>query len=425
VTRHDREPLLHPALRELFTALNLADIAWCVLRREDRLDGTTPDVDLLIAGSQIGQAAAVLQHLGFGRIPALGHGTHSFFFTYDTATDTWIKLDIVTEIQFGPYQTIHTAAAAGLLLRREKRGDAFVLCRSDAFWCLLFHCMLDKASFDALHRQHLQQLVAAARERNPTGAGIVPEDLGEELGVRDLLAHVECERWHELEGLGHSWRREWERRQRHGTRRELKNRGLRVVGRFARGTITPGFGVALLAADGAGKTSLGRALTRSFVSPLSTRYVYMGFGGDHRRFLSYSTPGVSAMSTLARYVVVFVHLALGRIVIFDRHAYDVLLPSRRTPKVRERLHRWFLSRVHPRPDAVLILDAPGEVLHERRPEHPAEELERSRQQYLALAERLAEPVIVDASQDPEHLRREAVAQIWRLYARRVSSRAAS
>ncbi len=417
--------ILHPVLRVLFAELDDADISWCVLRGEAQLDGTSRDVDLLVARSQIPQLATVLDRLHFGRIRALGHGAHSFFVTYHAATDKWIKLDVVTEIMFGPYQTVETDAASGILMRRERREGISLLAPSDGFWCLLLHCMLDKGSIDPRHRDQLEQLVVAAREMNPTGMGILPAALSGRLRADDLLTRVECGAWRELEQIGPAWRREWERRQRHATRRHAANRTLRIVGDVVRVATRPGFAVALLAPDGAGKTTLARALTRSFHPTFSTRYVYMGFGQSHRSSLNYSIPGVSMLITIVRYFAGFVHLALGRIVIFDRYAYDAFLPSLRRRNVRERTHSWFLSHVHPTPDTVLILDAPAAVLHARKPEHALEELERHRQEYLDLASKLPEPVIVDASRDPEEVRREALAEIWRLYARRLSPRARS
>jgi thymidylate kinase len=414
--------ILHPVLRALFTELDDAGISWCVLRGEGQLDGTSRDVDLLVARSQIPQLSAVLEHLRFGRIRTPGHGVHSFFVTYHAATDKWIKLDVVIEIMFGPYQTVETDAADGILMRKEQREGIPLPAPSDAFWCLLLHCMLDKESIDSRHRDQLEQLVVAARESNPTGAGILPADLGDRFRADDLLARVEVGAWQELEQVGPAWRRACERRQRRAISRYAANRALRLFGAVVRVATRPGFAVALLGPDGAGKTTLARALTRSFHPTFSTRYVYMGFGQSDRSVLNYSIPGVSMLVTMVRYFVGFVHVALGRIVIFDRYAYDAFLPSLRRRNVREQAHRWFLSHVHPTPDAVLILDSPADVLYARRPEHALDELERDRQVYSSLASKLSDSLIVDGSGSPEELRREALGVIWRLYSRRLSPR---
>jgi hypothetical protein len=89
----------------------------------------------------------------------------------------------------------------------------------------------------------------------------------------------------------------------------------------------------------------------------------------------------------------------GRIVVFDRHFFldyyhaDVDSAGRRGPA--QRRHGWMLRRMYPRPDLVIMLDAPAEVLHARKPEATVAWLERRRQQYLELAPLVPQFVVVD------------------------------
>jgi thymidylate kinase len=89
----------------------------------------------------------------------------------------------------------------------------------------------------------------------------------------------------------------------------------------------------------------------------------------------------------------------GRIVVFDRHFFldyyhaDVDSAGRRGPA--QRLHGWMLRRMYPRPDLVIMLDAPAEVLHARKPEATVAWLERRRQQYLELAPLVPQFVVID------------------------------
>jgi hypothetical protein len=105
----------------------------------------------------------------------------------------------------------------------------------------------------------------------------------------------------------------------------------------------------------------------------------------------------------------------GRIVVFDRHFYldyyhaDVEGGRRRGPA--ERLHGWMLARVYPKPDLVILLDAPAEVLHARKPEATVAWLERRRQQYLELAPMVPEFVVVDVDRPLEAAVSEVVAAI--------------
>jgi thymidylate kinase len=105
----------------------------------------------------------------------------------------------------------------------------------------------------------------------------------------------------------------------------------------------------------------------------------------------------------------------GRIVVFDRHFYldyyhaDVD-PGRRRG-VAERLHGWMLARVYPKPELVIMLDAPAEVLHARKPEATVAWLERRRQQYLELAPLVPEFVVVEVDRPLDAAVSEVVAAI--------------
>ena len=69
-------------------------------------------------------------------------------------------------------------------------------------------------------------------------------------------------------------------------------------------------------------------------------------------------------------------------VLCDRHPVEVLaVRPDRTPAGR-RVEELLFVRLVPRPDRIVVLDAPGEVLHARKGEHDPETLERWRQGYL-------------------------------------------
>jgi thymidylate kinase len=105
----------------------------------------------------------------------------------------------------------------------------------------------------------------------------------------------------------------------------------------------------------------------------------------------------------------------GRIVVFDRHFFldyyhaDVEDGRRRGPA--QRLHGWMLERVYPKPDLVILLDAPAEVLHARKPEATVAWLERRRQQYRELAPLVPEFVVVDVDRPLDAAVSEVVAAI--------------
>jgi thymidylate kinase len=90
----------------------------------------------------------------------------------------------------------------------------------------------------------------------------------------------------------------------------------------------------------------------------------------------------------------------GAVVVFDRHffidyhAYDVDGGERTWS---QRPHGTILGRFYPRPDLVIYLDAPGEVLLARKGEGSVDALERRRNEYRAIAQHVDDFVEVDAT----------------------------
>ena len=111
-----------------------------------------------------------------------------------------------------------------------------------------------------------------------------------------------------------------------------------------------------------------------------------------------------------RALVASLHRRRGSIVVFDRHffadyyAYDVSAKPRRSAS--RRVHGFVLSRLYPRPDLVIFLDAPAEILLERKGEGTLESLERRRREYLELGKILKGFSIVDASRPLDMVTRD-------------------
>ena len=90
----------------------------------------------------------------------------------------------------------------------------------------------------------------------------------------------------------------------------------------------------------------------------------------------------------------------GAIVVFDRHFYadyyHADVRDRAGRGVVRRLHGWMLDHGYPKPDLMILLDAPAERLHARKPDATVEWLEARRRQYLELARVVPRFVVVDA-----------------------------
>jgi thymidylate kinase len=204
---------------------------------------------------------------------------------------------------------------------------------------------------------------------------------------------------------------------------------------------TRAFSVALVGADGAGKTTIARHLECEHSLPV--RYLYMGLnpaasnhllpttrllrllrpdtdraGGPPDLASRRPSPARGAATRLRRSVRsglrtanlvaeewyrqarAWGHLRRGTVVVYDRHfladyhAHD--LRGGRSLPLSRRLHGFLLARAYPRPDLVICLDAPAEVLYQRKPEGSIELLARRRQEYLDLAGAEGGVVVIDA-----------------------------
>jgi thymidylate kinase len=206
---------------------------------------------------------------------------------------------------------------------------------------------------------------------------------------------------------------------------------------------SPKFSVALIGPDGAGKSTISRALVER--SPLPLKVIYMGdniescnFALPTSRFIGYlrkrrrggnaersgtagksSGPSRSRKMSLgqmlwaagrlvnflaeewSRQLLSWIYRAQGYIVLYDRHfLFDFSLEGIDSDvwAFERRVHQWILKRLYPRPGLVIYLDSPAEVLFARKGEKTVEELEKRRQAFLRLERQVRNFVRVDGTQ---------------------------
>jgi hypothetical protein len=415
----------HRTLAALFRALDAEDVVWCLLRGDDEVDVPGKDVDLLVAGAHMSRFRWVTARLGFASVPAWGYGSHAFFVSYDASGDAWIKLDVVTELAFGPDYALATGAETECLSRRRRVNGGWVLGEDDAFWALILHRLLDKGGIGARDAVLLPALAEVAETHSPL-ARLVDSLCPPDWSAGRVITAARRSEWASLSRLAPALATAWRDQRWMDVRsRTIANTLRRWSGKALRLSRRRGVNVALLAPDGAGKTTLTRGIESTFYFPV--RSISMGLYQVPRPRGNRHVPGIGLAVQLstqwAGWLRGAYHQRRGRLVLFDRYAYDALLPTRFRYRRLGRARRWLLAHACPAPELVVFLDAPGEVLHARKGEKSVALLESQRQAYREVLRRLPRAAVVDASREAEQVRPEVIAIIWREYVRRWNRRA--
>lgn len=108
----------------------------------------------------------------------------------------------------------------------------------------------------------------------------------------------------------------------------------------------------------------------------------------------------------------------GFVVLYDRHFIFECAPDdvvdQEHRRLSDRIHFWLLCHAYPRPQPVFFLDAPPEVLFERKPEATREYLAVRRRTYLDLGKQMPNFFRIDATQRPDAVLDEIQAHIERM-----------
>lgn len=448
----EKEPRLEIArlATEVFNQLDDFGILYCLLREYEPAasSGGRCEIDLLVNPGDMPSFVKAMTARGFVELPSWGHVPHRFFVTYAQNAGVWLKLDVVTDLRYGnPIRRFRIDLVANCLQDRQRRDTAYTLSPAHELISLFLHCLLDKGEFREKHRARLTELRNLASHDaacNRRMASHVEKYLSPALAWAQISSAIDNNAWHDLLALRTAVaRRFFWREPVRSAWRNLTARLRRRMRPLFFAIHRHGLSVALLAPDGAGKSTLAYQLSRDPL--LRARLIYMGTNVRantvglpttawlHLQIKKRTTNGAARILRLLkaaafvnrvieqwyRSITAMYHLVRGRFVIYDRYMYDSWLISRKM-NWRKRLRRGLLEICCAPPDLVILLDAPGEVLFQRKGEHSPEWLEQQRQGYLKLAERLPQMCIIDAQQSAEQVRRQATSLIWRAYGARDS-----
>jgi thymidylate kinase len=435
-------------LLDVFKVLYEAKVPYCLLRGYDELaeKASKKEIDILVDSQHLERFEGQVAELGFVSLPSWGYAPHCFFIGYDKINDTWLKLDVVTDTVYGkPVRHMHLNLAKQCLADRIQHNGLYVLDPAKEFITLLLHCILDKGKIQSKHRRRLNSLgrTLAKETRNYRWAiDYLRQYLPVKIKRQAIVQALEQGDWSWLMNHHSTVARKlfWQEPFRNTLH-------LAITGILRR--IRPllfvlkrrGIAVALLAPDGAGKSTLAQELSRT--DYLRARLIYMGSNRDasnvdlpttrwlKERVKSLNRSGWTPQRSIFkglhfsnrmveqwyRYSVGWYHRMLGRFVIFDRYTYDSYLAPPAETLVR-RLRQWLLKHACPPPNIVFLLDAPGDILYLRKQEHSPEHLEKQRQTFLRLKDKISNMVVVDATRSLKEVRGELISKMWKYYGHR-------
>jgi thymidylate kinase len=220
--------------------------------------------------------------------------------------------------------------------------------------------------------------------------------------------------------------------------------------------------VALIGGDGAGKTTIAKRLEQS--SRLPIKYLYMGVStqsSNHSLLTSrlalllrirasrkgLKESGVIEIDKISardlewgpserspiwlslrclnrlaeawyRQLLSVIYQMRGYVVVYDRHFLFETAPlghgfGRQKRSPLDGLYYWIMDHLYPKPRLVILLDAPVEMLYERKREATLDHLNKQRQVCLEEGKKVEKFVRIDAAQPIEKVFEEVLQQIER------------
>ncbi len=437
-------PPLSPLITAVFDAWRQAGIGFVLLRNSPAPAQLAEDgVPVLVATAQLGRAEAALlpaaRQAGFRLHNRTESAAALALCLSRLETGLQARFDLCTGLRCGGVEFLDSRT---LLEHRVNQGSFPVLRPAHEAAARLLEGLLCHGRVDERDRP----VIAAAFRAEPAEAGdLLARAWGAALG-QTLASIAMAERWTELESRAGALRRALVLRQ--AARRPWRTLGglaAEAARRARRAVRPPGLTVVLCGADGSGKSTAARAIIQG-LRPT--------FNPERGREFHWKPPLFSAGRRAARAPVTAPHdkpprsapvswlffavhwlefflgwpwciwpvVARGGLVLIDRFYYDFFVDQRR---YRLRVPAWLVGLGYwllPKPDLVLLLDAPAEVLQRRKAEVPPAETQRQRTAFLTLFRDLPNGRIVDAAQPPDQVARQSRRLILDFLAQRMARR---
>ncbi|MGN6507611.1 MAG: hypothetical protein ACTHM6_18800, partial [Tepidisphaeraceae bacterium] len=429
-------------LREAFAALKRNNVPFCVTHGYAELDQRVDsDVDCVIPPSyRPGQLASILR---FQRADGSMPQTVQWFADrahYIAIADGMGRSPEMVQLHVSPDFELNGRifyTADEIMKSGRPYGDFYVPSAEIEFACIL----LNRATKGSLKEQHLDRLATLYGENSSaceqevrrfwsaSNAALVVELArnGDFAGLRSVLKHLAADA-----------HRRAARRQVPG----LLARKTAAAGRRASRWLRPkaGFHVVFLGPDGVGKSTIIEHVRES-ISPAFLRTTYHTFAPSlipHKFQPEKPTPHALPPRTFAASLVkaawwsvcytggylatIHGERARGGFAMNHRYLLDAIVDPKR---YRYSGPTWLLRAIWfiaPKPDLVVLLDAPAEVIQARKKEVAFEETARQRNEYRALLSGMKYGRIINAARPIDEVVAEVNGIILGMLSDRVSKR---
>lgn len=416
----------------VFRSWQDAGIDFLVLRNYEGLPSfISNDVDVLLTSAQLRAAEDTLlstaRAAGFRLHNRAEFATLAFYFSGESS-NTQVHFDLFTALKWRSFDFLSCED----FLERKISGELFSVPHpAHEAATNLLATMIYTGKVKAKYKS---SITSGFRNERAVANSLMAQTYGPRLADFVVDAGAK-EAWAQLEAATSALRRALIGRQltRHplSTFASFLKDGARL---FKRIVHPPGLGVVFCGADGSGKSTVGRAIVEGLsptFSLLKSRQFHWKppvFSGKRiaargptasphakpprNAFLSSIYFGIHLFEfILGSRLRIRPIMFRGGLVLIDRYYYDFFVDQR-----RYRLNvPLFLVRfgcvLVKRPDMILLLDAPADILQSRKQEVPLLETQRQRDAYLSLVRRLPNSHIINAAQTPEKVASDCIKRI--------------
>jgi thymidylate kinase len=407
-------------LRRVFEVLDRDGLAYCVTHAYEHFpQHIAHDVDAVVPREmlprRLGELLKQNESVIDGRIVQWFEERANFIVLQGrqaSPTGGPVMLQLHVSCDFEVKNRIVAAGNDILATRRSFLGRFCVPAPHVEFACVLGN-RIDKGHLDAVHTRQLSALWAAAPVKCSEqlermfransvaliGASALRNEWGPVIAALPALRREMMVKLIAAQPLSYLWR--------------VADKNMRRIKRWTR---RGGLHVVFLGPDGVGKSTVIEAVQQR-LAPAFLRTNYQSFArgilGYRKKSSPHALPPRSlpaslvkaawwlACYTLGYYASVYPTLVRGGMVVNHRYLLDAIVDPRRYRYSGPLNLLRAIWRVAPKPDIIIVLDAPADVIHARKRETTLEETTRQRDAYLALAAQTPNAHVVSTSQSPE------------------------